>query len=389
MAVGMLVAGCGGGERSASRAAYPLPSHTPIARVLEAKLELELVATHDRSDATVPSGLYSSTDGVHWRDITPPVSTTLTSDAIEFVSGSFVDPNTGWVAACNLGDYRMTNYMTSDGGTTWRQSTGGGDHCEESIQTLSADVAVVDTPVRCAACQVLAKTSDGGATWQDVFTTTEGGSPGPGRTPVVFADEHDAFSASLIGDLAERNGWPAGYFAVSHDGGRTWDRQAPPAAGGSPAQYALPVFSDPDHGVLGTLGGTDENMTVGFDVTSDGGRTWQQQASRPTAVQPAEKWPVFGRYPNIAVASATTWWLLTPTSPVRVEVTTDAGRQWTSLLAAGLPGPPDYVHAVDDSHAWATVTTVGAEAADNYKVEVYATSDGGKQWSPVVMPPRR
>lgn len=39
------------------------------------------------------------------------------------------------------------------------------------------------------------------------------GSVGPTPTPVVFVDEHDAFSASLIGDLAARDGWPAGYFA--------------------------------------------------------------------------------------------------------------------------------------------------------------------------------
>ena len=239
-----------------------------------------------------------------------------------------------------------------------------------------------------SSCQILAKTSDSGATWEDVFTTTEGGPVGPSRTPVVFADERLAFSASLIGDLAQRNGWPAGYFAVSRDSGRTWDGQAPPAAGGSPSQYALPVFSDPDHGVLATLGGADENMTVGFDVTSDGGRTWQQQASRPTIVPPTQKWPVFGRYPRVAVASVTTWWLLTPTDPVRVEVTTDAGRTWTSLSSAGLPGPPDYVHAVDDSHAWATTTTGVTDAADNYKVEVYVTSDGGMHWVPLILPAR-
>lgn len=127
---------------------------------------------------------------------------------------------------------------------------------------------------------------------------------------------------------------------------------------------------------------------MGFDVTSDGGRTWQQQASRPTTVMAAQNWPTFGRYPNIAVASATTWWLLTPAEPVRVEVTTDAGRHWTSLPAAGLPGPPDDLHAIDDSHAWATVTSPVTGAAGNYTVEVYATSDGGKHWTPLILPPR-
>jgi hypothetical protein len=216
IAVGMLASACDGGDgRAASQTAYPLASHTPVARVLDARPGFELVATVDRTDETVPSGLYSSTDGVHWRNITPPVSTMSRSGAIEFVSGSFVDPDTGSVAACDLGDYRMTNYMTSDGGTTWRQSTGGGDHCEESIQTLAAEVAIVDTPASCAACRILAKTSDGGATWQDVFTTTEGGPVGPSRTPVVFADERLAFSASLIGDLATssrrmpRWSWPS------------------------------------------------------------------------------------------------------------------------------------------------------------------------------------
>ncbi len=43
---------------------------------------------------------------------------------------------------------------------------------------------------------------------------------------------------------------------------------------------------------------------------------------------------------------------------------------------------PDAVHAVDSAHGWATVTT--ASGANNYKVEVYATSDGGDHWTPVM-----
>lgn len=148
------------------------------------------------------------------------------------------------------------------------------------------------------------------------------------------------------------------------------------------------MFSDPDHGVVATLGGAGGTVTIGFDTTADGGRTWQQQTSRPTAVDPGQPWPVFDRYPTVAVASPTTWWVVSPTNSVRVDVTIDAGRHWRSLSAAGLPGAPDAVHAVDSAHGWATVTTTsrvphGDGTANSYKVEVYATSDGGDHWTPV------
>lgn len=397
IAVAMLSAACvGGAGRSPSKAVDPPSSHTPVARMLDARPGFELIATTDREAATAP-GLYASTDGVHWRNIAPPTATTPSTSPTyfgfpEFVDASFVDALTGWVVACQFGNYRMTVYETVDGGSSWQESPGGGSHCEESIQTLSAHLAIANTPGVGVGSQILAKSNDGGQSWQDLYTTTDGRSLGPIRTPVVFADEGNAFSASLIGDLAARDGWPAGYFAVSRDGGRTWTRQIPPAAGGPPSQYALPVFSDPDQGVLATLGGTGKTTTIGFDTTADGGRTWQPQTSRPTTIQQGQPWPVFDRDPTVAVASATTWWVLSPTNPVRVEVTIDAGRHWTSLSAAGLPGAPDAVHAIDVAHAWATVTTtVGAHHTDgtdnNYKVEVYATSDGGNHWAPVMLPP--
>ncbi len=390
----MLSAGCvGGGARAASKAVAPIGAHTSVARMLDARPGFELIATTDRQAATAP-GLYASTDGVHWRNIAPRATTTPSDTTYlsypEFVDGSFVDAQTGWVVACNLGNYRMTVYETEDGGTTWEESPGGGDHCDETIQALSDHLAISRTPGSGAGRVVLAKTTDGGHSWQDLYTIAESPPPGPFRTPVIFADERNAFSASLIGDLVVRDGLPPGYFEVSRDGGRTWTQQTPPVAGGSPTQYALPVFSDPHHGVLATLGGVAKSLTVGFDTTTDGGRTWQQQTSRATTVEQAQPWPVFDRYPTVAVASATTWWVLSPTNPVRVDVTVDAGRHWRSLSAAGLPAAPDAVHAIDSTHAWATVTTtVGAAPTDgtanNYKVEVYATSDGGNNWTPVML----
>ena len=54
----MVSAACnGGGTRPASQAVFRLPSHTPIARVLDARPGFELVATHDLSTRRYSAGL--------------------------------------------------------------------------------------------------------------------------------------------------------------------------------------------------------------------------------------------------------------------------------------------------------------------------------------------
>jgi len=224
------------------------------------------------------------------------------------------------------------------------------------------------------------KTSDGGAHWDLQLTNPD---------PKGFLDElafWDAQHGIVLGDPVD------GQFAIftTADGGRHWDRQhAPPAVPGEGAFAAsnssltilgssevwfatgspggARVFHSRDRGKTWTVAATGirndsassgifslafsdsrHGMAVGGDyakfnedskniaVTSDGGLTWSEPASRPHGFRSAIIW-----------LKARKAWLVTGTSGS--DISTDGGNTWKNFDT----GSFNALAAADGTIAWA------------------------------------
>ena len=113
---------------------------------------------------------------------------------------------------------------------------------------------------------LLFKTTDGGASWQDL-------------------------SAPAWGDLAfqdDRHLWLAGGAGASHlyrsaDGGASWQEAILdiPGAGQTPRRVYAPLFSDFDHGILPLETVSSNSRQLSLLKSSDGGQSWQNGENYP------------------------------------------------------------------------------------------------------------
>jgi photosystem II stability/assembly factor-like uncharacterized protein len=171
----------------------------------------------------------------------------------------------------------------------------------------------------------LAKTSDGGATWQ--------------RTPIPVSH------LTALRFIDERVGWVGGFA----------DRDVPQIA----CQQAAPAGAQPCKGVVLR--------------TEDGGNTWQTVLAVPTDGVVGE--PI----QQIQAVDALRAWALTiDQSPCQypclssVQRTTDGGRTWTAVLH----GQVAAIRFASASRGWAALDNTPSPGT----TEVLETSDGGSTW---------
>lgn len=207
----------------------------------------------------------------------------------------------------------------------------------------------------------LYRTGDGGRSW----TVVARDQPFDGPIHFVTAATGWAFGSAV---------WR------TDDGGRTWRRQHPPA----PFTTALPgrfttlsMFGA--RGVLAVEVPTGMMGYLIFDITHDGGRSWQPRES-----------PENSRYTNtgppriLAATDADHWYLLIAD---RVWVTADAGRHWTVRSRHALDGAFLTASFADRIHGWASATPTGCETADvRVGCTLLTTDDGGRSWRPLPLP---
>lgn len=111
------------GPRPSGSSATALPSlvyGTPRGMVI-----LGIAPVVAGSLGTRPSGLYVSTDGMHWRHITPSQSQPTNGSYGFFEQASFLDPTTGWVTSWNPGTTKTTIFRTTNSGRSWTEISGG------------------------------------------------------------------------------------------------------------------------------------------------------------------------------------------------------------------------------------------------------------------------
>jgi photosystem II stability/assembly factor-like uncharacterized protein len=201
----------------------------------------------------------------------------------------------------------------------------------------------------------LAKTSDGGATWQRIVI------PADRITALRFIDERVGWAGGFVGDRDA-------VVLRTEDGGRTWQAILHPGSDpGYPAgrlqavdgQRAWAVTTEPCPSVCPRA----------LQRTTDGGKTWT------TLLR--------GDIATIRFASASRGWvgLLDPTGSVEIKVTSDGGTTWTNGFRATASGFVT-LDAATTQRAW-FMTRDGAYCTSSNcdRYELFRTDDGGVTWS--------
>lgn len=218
---------------------------------------------------------WTSDNGVHWKDITPPKSSG------EFVTGVFfLDDSSGWVVLAHADNQERLQFRvasTAKAGTNW-------------------SVSSIRFP------------------WKRQADDVSGGAS------VFFIDHLHGW---MMVDHKSSSAFALANLLLSQDGGKTWE--SPPAESGQ-AGY-LCFFNQRE----GLLAGGAANSELW--VTHDGARTWRQRSLKaPPVIAPAET-PTHGR-PQCGPAQ-TGFLPVTFSGPngthsaLVLFATNDAGRTWT------------------------------------------------------------
>ena len=168
-------------------------------------------------------------------------------DTWETVAIPFVDYKTNWIAYAGDGTLFATQmssktlYRSTDNGDTWEQTgemPGGPSPSFASAQVgwLAYGVATGEGNTE---RDVIAKTTDGGASWQVVHDSLQ--DPPFGLTAVSCANERDVIAVGRIGKLLHSN-----------DGGQTWETAPRPFYLYDPA-LAEVTHADSSSAVAGAL----------------------------------------------------------------------------------------------------------------------------------------
>lgn len=230
-----------------------------------------------------------TTDGHFWQRVeVPGISTHGAVNGVDFL-----DPQRGWAVGVNetfSGDNAVI-VRSLDGGVSWtvqyQDVLGTALHAVEAIDAQRA----VAVGTRYTNGGYVLRTTDGGASWQDVS---------PSKAAFEDVDFVDAQTGWVVGGLIYR----------TTDGGTTWEEQ-----GGASGLLNGVSFADHQHGWAVGWWGTVLR-------TTDGGQTWTTQA-----VPNAPK--VFF---DVQAVGADRAWLVGNDRSVRH--TADGGQTWTTETLA-------------------------------------------------------
>lgn len=240
---------------------------------------------------------------------------------------------------------------------------------------LSSSDEIIDGP--------LLRTTDGGASWQDVTPPTESFYSSATLYPL---DGQNAWLSMTNGDTGTASNVERLY--RTYDGGKTWQLLTLPIIS---VNYM--TFVDRNHGwLLGVNNAREANPSLLFS-TSDGGKTWQQLSGNPSSA--------IGALPQetrIQFINPHTGWLIAPTmkrvgnilEPVQdgqnLYVTHDGGHSWQHLSPPATfksmqsdPKNPPYFYMgffnEQDGYGIALSLQKGQQ-----EFRLYPTHDGGKTW---------
>lgn len=357
-----------GSPSGPTASASPPRSKPPVTRTHLAVIGLEVlsdsfaVATLGRCRVHPPieicRPLLAVTDdlGHTWRDITP----SGVPAGMDLGRASFSDPEHGLVVGDDCAGGRSLFYRTSDGGRTWRRTSGIGATCNAGAgvfpDVVAPDVVFLNHNEPTGASGELFRSIDGGATFShSMELPLEGGLVG-------FTSVEDGwFGGSEIGGSAARR---------TTDGGRTWldvDLWVPPCCSKGIVSASPPSFFGTE-GVLPVTVRGKGRWRVVFHTSVDAGDSWHPAA----IVRPPGPAPFANA--STGIVATDTWWLASENGAILSTV--DGGTTWRLTQA------PDgvrfaVVEPLDGERAW-LLGYVAREPA------LFLTSDHGRAWRRIV-----
>jgi photosystem II stability/assembly factor-like uncharacterized protein len=313
--------------------------------------------------------LKTADGGQTWREVTP------SAGQADMIYGAFLDGLSAWIIFSNGGQIEnpLTIYTTTDGGHTWTTNQGlqiypnvAGDSTWAEFAALDdRNVWVMVRGVYVGAgthySHELFHTADGGMTW-----TSLDGEISDDYTGMVFADTN--FGLRTL-QTTGFYGPGAPTYDVTTDGGATWESRELPPPPGTPDLFNQYPYCESYQPVL--LSTQSIHILVGcFDYyfpptqftsylysSQDGGTNW-------TSVHLPDK--VLANQDRLFYFDADHALLLGRD----MYKSTDGGQTWSYVQTVSWEAQLTFV---DPLHGWATGGPVGEKALVN-------TIDGGKKW---------
>jgi photosystem II stability/assembly factor-like uncharacterized protein len=324
-----------------------------------------------------------------------PTPTPLVSDStpLTFSAIQRLNVRVGYVAGWNGPGLKLAK--TSDGGTTWQRLPVPADYLT-SLRFIDERVGwaggFVNRDVPQIACHqaapagaqpckgVVLRTQDGGQTWQTVLAIATDSVQGEPIRQIQAVDAQRAWALTLDQTPCQ---FPClSYLQRTTDGGRTWTTIVH-------AEIGAIRFASASRGWI-ALNDTPSPGTVEVRETSDGGTTWQTRLRTAT-----------GNLAGLDAATISTAWLLTldtaycSASDCQKYVlfrTDNGGLNWTNLA-----NPKDFTTNCSGGHlagplfasagrGWIGLN-LGAGGANVGPGGILKSEDGGRTWRCATTPP--
>jgi len=305
---------------------------------------------------------------------------------------SFVDGRHGWLVSFNCADITGHLYRTTDGGRSWQSlgtptvhSCGGGPSFVSFVDARHGWLEALDPN---GPGGRLLRTTDGGNTWKLV----DGSESLPCLEPVALTTPNDGWMAR---SSLYNTPFCTAHALTTHDGGRSWRQAAVPVPRTPPAsEFDLPRFFGRRGVVAETMASRPSPTTrkqtaraVAFAATTDAGTTWSLRSIR--SIGPCQL-KLDGPYFSVAIwpssiASPSTWWVIGGREHANVQITTDAGKHWSTVVAQGLP-PGCSTADVSAASSRTALVLVRVPFGPFGPTILYMTHDGGRTWRKVAFP---
>jgi photosystem II stability/assembly factor-like uncharacterized protein len=362
----------------------PAPSVTPTAASgLTPQFQSIHMVSEQSGWATSDRGVLRTTDGgLQWRNVTP-TSAPRQSVGQAYV---FLDAQRAWLALSVMQGTSSTDIVevarTSDGGNTWQRSKpihlrwAGYPFQLSFLDPMHGWLLAANGPAAGSEAVNIFATLDGGFSWSETSYGDYQGST-PGALPFGCDKAGLAFINTRTGWATGSCNGPGAFFFVTHDAGRTWGEQPlanPRNQLGQGQGLGVPIIFSPSAAVMPAQGFMSSTEGTPVYVTTDGGNTWLMTA---VPALPAKD-PV-----EIFFAlDIDHWWVLARDGSI-VERTTDGGKHWQEDRTNLAPADGlilDFVTAQVGYAGGVFHAQDGSAAVRPSIALLYKTVDGGRTW---------